>query len=90
MKLSIRDFLWLMVVAAIATAWWLDHSRCQKRLFYLERIKPFMEHSTSRLRHLRSHPNAEAAGAIELEGGDGSRDGGGSGLIIENRKRTEH
>ena len=25
MTFSIRDLLWLMVVAAILTAWWLDH-----------------------------------------------------------------
>lgn len=27
MTFSIRDLLWLMVVAAILTAWWLDHRR---------------------------------------------------------------
>jgi hypothetical protein len=27
MRFSIRDLLWLMVVAAILTAWWVDHGQ---------------------------------------------------------------
>ncbi len=26
-KLSLRDFFWLIVVAALAVAWWIDHRR---------------------------------------------------------------
>ncbi len=30
-RFAIRDLLWLMVVVALAAAWWLDHHRLEDR-----------------------------------------------------------
>jgi hypothetical protein len=35
-RFSIRDVLWLTVVAALAVAWWLEHRRQQSRIDLLE------------------------------------------------------
>jgi hypothetical protein len=36
MKYSIRDLLWLMFLAAVVVAWWVDRSRLSKEAdFYL-------------------------------------------------------
>jgi len=37
MTFSIRDLLWLMVVAAILTAWWVEHRRQAQ---VIERLTP--------------------------------------------------
>jgi type II secretory pathway component GspD/PulD (secretin) len=31
-KLSLRDLFWTVTLAAVLVAWWMDHSRLQKRL----------------------------------------------------------
>jgi BMFP domain-containing protein YqiC len=36
LRLTIRDFLWLTVVAAMAIGWWLDHRSVQRRNDFLE------------------------------------------------------
>jgi hypothetical protein len=36
MRFSIRDLLWLTLVAAFAVAWWVDRSRLQSRLETVE------------------------------------------------------
>ena len=36
MRFSIRDLLWLTLVAAFAVAWWVDRSRLQTRLETVE------------------------------------------------------
>jgi hypothetical protein len=36
MKFSIRDLLWLTLLAAVLVAWWMDRSRLA------ERLRPFL------------------------------------------------
>jgi hypothetical protein len=41
MKFSIRDLLWLTLLAAVAVAWWVDRSRLAERMELLEGIGRF-------------------------------------------------
>ena len=36
MKLTLRDLFWLILIAAVACAWWLDHRR---QAAEIERLK---------------------------------------------------
>jgi hypothetical protein len=46
MKFSIRDLLWLTAVAAVVTAWWLDHRAQAKRIRDLTPIQTFIHTHT--------------------------------------------
>jgi len=37
MKLTLRDLFWLVLVAALACAWWLDRARLASQIEDLER-----------------------------------------------------
>jgi hypothetical protein len=50
-RFTIRDVLWLMVVVAMGTAWWLDRSRLRERLDHSENIVNSIEWLQDR------HPN---------------------------------
>jgi hypothetical protein len=36
MKLNLRDFFWLILVAAVLTLWWMDHTKLTGRIRALE------------------------------------------------------
>jgi hypothetical protein len=40
MKLNLRDFFWLIFVAAVATMWWLDRTKLADRLRFYETPPP--------------------------------------------------
>ena len=56
-RFSIRDVLWLTVVAALAVGWWADHTRASKQV---EQLTVSFSDSKTRL--------AEAEDLLELEG----------------------
>ena len=37
MRFTIRDLLWLTLLAAVAVAWWVDRRALEKRIEVLER-----------------------------------------------------
>ena len=42
-RFTIRDLLWLTVVVAVATAWWVDRIRLTKRLEVFNRRPYYIE-----------------------------------------------
>ena len=45
LRFTIRDLLWLMLVVAMATGWWLDDERLKKSFAVLELMKNANEYS---------------------------------------------
>jgi hypothetical protein len=40
MRLSLRDLFWLILVAAVITTWWIDHSKLADQLAFYQTPKP--------------------------------------------------
>jgi hypothetical protein len=49
-RFTIRDLLWLMVVAALAVGWLVDHQRQASRQTEIESLRALTNHLTVRLR----------------------------------------
>ena len=64
MRFSIRDLLWLMVVAAIGVCWWIDHREQTTKnyrtemirwRFRAESLKAYVEKSSEKVTFLKNN-----------------------------------
>jgi len=43
-QFTLRDLFWLVALAAMAAAWWVDHARLEARIAFLDKMLSEMSH----------------------------------------------